>query len=182
MYHIYLADPKPAVLFKEGLDYGTFMIDFTRLIHPIAETYAYCLLPNRFHFFLRFYTLQEQVEGWYFDDKAEVEPFEPLNPQRQWDALMALWEIKNTNWVAKTPVDEVDCGRLVRYIHHQPIKNGLTEELTGWKWSSWQALISKKQTLLARPSLLNWFHSPELMIAAHDEPLDETRIGYLTGI
>lgn len=176
IYHIHLPNPKP-VLFSQESDFATFMSDYTRLIHPLVETYAYCLLPTGFHFFLRFLSLKEQVEAWYFDDEAELTPFELMEPQKRWEMLMAQGDI--ADWRAVSPVDDVDCGRVVRYIHHLPVKHGLVEEQAAWKWSSYKALVGQKRTLLARPALLHWFHSTELMISAHEEPLDESKIGYL---
>jgi putative transposase len=52
-YHIYnQGNNRENIFFKEK-NYDYFLHLFKKYIVPITETYAYCLLPNHFHFLLR---------------------------------------------------------------------------------------------------------------------------------
>jgi len=51
-YHIYNQANGSENLFKENENYRYFLQQYKKYIHPIAHTYAYCLLPNHFHFLL----------------------------------------------------------------------------------------------------------------------------------
>jgi hypothetical protein len=52
-YHIYNQGINGEPLFREERNYQYFLKLWARYIEPIAETYAYCLLSNHFHFLIR---------------------------------------------------------------------------------------------------------------------------------
>lgn len=66
--------------------------------------------------------------------------------------------------------------RLIYYIHHNPQRHEICEDFKSYKYSSYQALISKDQTLLAREDFLNFFNSREELINFHDYLYDESVI------
>lgn len=59
-YHIYNRGNNRENLFVEPRNYPYFLNLYAKHILPIAETYAYCLLPNHFHFAIRTRTEEEQ--------------------------------------------------------------------------------------------------------------------------
>ena len=61
-YHIYNRGNNLEDIFKDNENYSYFLKLYTRYIHPIAETFAYCLLPNHFHMLIRTRTPEEQTE------------------------------------------------------------------------------------------------------------------------
>ena len=52
-YHIYNRGNNGEDLFREERNYLYFLKLYEKYITPIADTYAYCLLKNHFHFFVR---------------------------------------------------------------------------------------------------------------------------------
>lgn len=52
-YHIYNRGNNRENIFIEERNYTLFMNLYSRYIPPIADTYAYCLLRNHFHFLVR---------------------------------------------------------------------------------------------------------------------------------
>ncbi|MDK2979548.1 MAG: REP-associated tyrosine transposase [Bacteroidales bacterium] len=52
-YHIYNHANGSDNLFRSDDNYRFFLKKFKQHVTPIAETYAYCLLPNHFHFLVR---------------------------------------------------------------------------------------------------------------------------------
>jgi len=52
-YHIYNHANGSENLFREDKNYAYFLQLFQKHISPIADTYAYCLMPNHFHFLLK---------------------------------------------------------------------------------------------------------------------------------
>ena len=52
-YHIYNRGNNRENLFIERRNYPYFLKLYAKHIQPVAETYAYCLLPNHFHFAIR---------------------------------------------------------------------------------------------------------------------------------
>jgi len=58
-YHIYNRGNNRENIFIEERNYILFMKQYSRYIFPVADTYAYCLLRNHFHFLVRIKTEQE---------------------------------------------------------------------------------------------------------------------------
>ena len=52
-YHIYNRGNNGETLFREQRNYLYFLKLYAKYIEPIAETYAYCLLSNHFHYLVR---------------------------------------------------------------------------------------------------------------------------------
>lgn len=52
-YHIYNRGINSTILFKENTNYEHFLKLYDLHINPIAETYAWCLMKNHFHFLVR---------------------------------------------------------------------------------------------------------------------------------
>lgn len=49
IYHIFNRGNNRETIFRETRNYPFFLQLYTKHISPIADTYAYCLLPNHFH-------------------------------------------------------------------------------------------------------------------------------------
>ena len=76
LYHIYNRGNNGENLFVQPRNFPYFLQLYAKHIQPVAETYAYCLLPNHFHFGLRTYTEAEQEA--YFHEK--IGPFSENGP------------------------------------------------------------------------------------------------------
>lgn len=61
---------------------------------------------------------------------------------------------------------------MVTYIHQNPQKHGLIDDFRDWPFSSYQALISDKQTRLSRDETLSWFKSLDGLIQYHETETD----------
>lgn len=55
-YHIYNHANGNENLFIEEENYHFFLQQWDKYISPIADTYAYCLIPNHIHFLIRIKT------------------------------------------------------------------------------------------------------------------------------
>jgi len=53
IYHIYNHANGNENLFREDENYGYFLQRYWEFIDPIAEIYAYCLMPNHFHLMVK---------------------------------------------------------------------------------------------------------------------------------
>ncbi len=63
-YHIYNRGNNRENLFVEEREYPYCLRLYGKYILPVAQTFAYCLLPNQFHFLIRTYTEEEQEAYW----------------------------------------------------------------------------------------------------------------------
>ncbi len=46
---------------------------------------------------------------------------------------------------------------IIHYIHHNPIHHGFVDDYSKWKFSSYNAMLSKEETSLNRKIVLDWF-------------------------
>jgi len=58
-YHIFNRGNNRENIFIEGRNYHYFMKLYAKYVEPVAETFAYCLLRNHFHFLVRIFTEDE---------------------------------------------------------------------------------------------------------------------------
>jgi len=86
-YHIYNCGINGENLFRREEDYIRFLDDYQKYISPIAETYAWVLMKNHFHFLVRikrniyykYSNEDEKFEKWKFDEiKWETQEIKEL--------------------------------------------------------------------------------------------------------
>src|SRR5436190_23829542 len=61
-YHIYNRGNNHENLFLEQRNYPYFLSLYAKHIEPVADSHAYCLLRNHFHFLVRIKTEQEYLQ------------------------------------------------------------------------------------------------------------------------
>ncbi|MCJ7934603.1 MAG: transposase [Chryseobacterium sp.] len=72
VYHIYSHAVGKDLIFREDENYQYFLNKLLKYIIPVADIYAYCLLPNHFHLLLRFKDVNEN------EHKYLMKPFSNL--------------------------------------------------------------------------------------------------------
>ena len=70
-YHIYNRGTNRENVFVEERNYRHFLQLYAKHIQPVAETYAYCLLKNHFHFLVR---IKEAIPTIEIDPKGFQKP------------------------------------------------------------------------------------------------------------
>jgi putative transposase len=65
------------------------------------------------------------------------------------------------NFKRKHITDKSYLLKLVHYIHHNPIEADLCENPSDWKFSSYNSILSNKETLINRNEVLLWFNDAE---------------------
>ena len=163
-YHSYNRGIDGVSLFRDTRNYGHFLGLYARYIEAVAANYAYCLLPNHFHFLVRI--------------RAGIE--RRLSPSRQFNNLFMAYAkgynkaYGRTGGLFESPFKRirVDHDRyfaaLVVYIHCNPQSHGLVRDFRGWAHSSYRATLSRIPTRLEREAVLEWFGGSDGFLAAHD--------------
>ncbi|MES2733701.1 MAG: hypothetical protein V4714_18290 [Bacteroidota bacterium] len=59
IYHVYNHGNGDDNLFRTEENYRYFLQKYAEYIHPVAATYAYCLMPNHFHLVIRIRSAEE---------------------------------------------------------------------------------------------------------------------------
>ncbi len=169
-------------LFKYEDNYRYFLTKYKLHINPIANTFAWCLLPNHFHFLIKVKSL-DSIRFYYSAVKKINFSAELLS-----DFIMERF----SNWLnsytkAFNKVNErkgslfIDYMRRVQvngdeqlsatifYIHKNPVHHGLVKKLEDWKWSSYKSFFSNRETSLQKDEVIDMFQGIEAFAAFHQQ-------------
>ncbi len=175
-YHIFNRGTNGETIFREKRNYLFFMQRYAQYIEPIADTYAYCLLRNHFHFLIRTRTPEEQAA---YHETLKVSEIRVLEPSRQFSKLFNSYAkvfnetYDRTGSLFEHPFHraEVDADayfiQLVAYIHQNPQKHGFVDDFRDWPFSSYQAILSPEPTRVQRDEVTQWFGSVEGFLDYH---------------
>jgi REP element-mobilizing transposase RayT len=185
-YHIYNRGINGEPIFREERNYPHFLKLYAQYIVPIAETYAYCLLSNHFHFLLRINETAEEQTGPVSETGPVLGP--ALNPSRQFNNFFIAYAkafnkaFQRTGGLFESPFKRkrVDSDRyftyLVAYIHHNPEKHGFVDDFRQWPYSSYRAILSAKPSQIQRVAVLEWFDGRTGFEQTHATHVDEAVI------
>jgi putative transposase len=170
LYHVYNHGNSNDNIFRTDENFHYFLIKYNQYIAPIADTFAYCLMPNHFHFAIRIKE-EMQLREIYKTKIVDPQGFENLAGlisrtfgnflnayakayNKRYDRRGSLF-LDNIN--RKKVEDESYFTHLIHYIHHNPVHHGFVRKLEDWKHSSYHSLLSEKATRLKRKAVLEWF-------------------------
>lgn len=185
MYHIYNRANGSERLFVSDENYRFFLKQFQKYIEPIAETFCYCLMPNHFHFLVRIKNQKELkivfTKGNNSKDQIGFENLSGLLSKQFSNLFNAYSKAFNKQhyrkgslfmrpFKRKVITDSNYLIKLIHYIHYNPTEAGLSETLEGWKYSSYQALVSNKRTAVNRKEVLELFDGVQNFKYCHTTP------------
>jgi hypothetical protein len=71
--------------------------------------------------------------------------------------------------------------KIVHYIHHNPVVAEFCEKPNNWKYSSFNAIVRNKNSLLKKEYVINLFEDVENFIYVHQNPPELTGINTFSG-
>ncbi|MEQ9425893.1 MAG: transposase [Cyclobacteriaceae bacterium] len=169
-YHIYNRGNNGEKLFFEEENYRFFLSKFKAYLKDHVEVYAYCLMPNHFHFFIQVreklaenantstkLTPTEKAFRDFFISYAKA-----IN--KKYNRTGSLFQYK---FKRKEIADDAYFSWLIFYIHHNPIAANLAKSTDSWPFSSYKAIISKADTSVNKAQVLEWFGGKDAFIQFH---------------
>ena len=188
-YHIDNRGNNGEALFRDERNPSYFLDLCARYVEPIAQTYAYCLLTNHFHFLVRIRDYEDLAQAFSFcrDWRTHAEAFSA----RAFSSLFSTYakafnrRYRRTGSLFEKPFQRrlVDSDgyfiSLVTYIHRNPRKRGFVEDFRDWPFSSYRAILSAGPTRVQRAAVLEWFDGREVFVNAHQTEVDEGDIAPL---
>ena len=194
VYHIYNRANGYEKIFLEDENYQFFLQQFKRYIHPFVDTYCYCLMPNHFHFLLKVKSENELFQALLkvkSNQHTDLSGFKNLTGlgddysnliSKQFSHFFNSYtkafnrrNVRKGNlfmrpFKRKMIEEESYLRKLVHYIHYNPVEAALVEFPINWKYSSYKAIISNKQTMVCREEVLAIFEDSENFIYCHQVP------------
>jgi REP element-mobilizing transposase RayT len=185
-YHIFNRGNNRENIFKEERNYAYFLKLYAYYIAPVADTFAYCLLPNHFHLLVRIKSVGE------IEETLKVsKTFRVLSPSQQFSNLFnAYTKAVNKAYQRTGSLFEHPFGRipvtsepyftqLITYIHQNPQQHGLIDDFRRWPYSSYRTLFSDKPTQLKRDIVVQWFGSPRQVAQFHQQQISQGQLAPL---
>jgi REP element-mobilizing transposase RayT len=180
-YHIYNRGIDGCDLFREPENFEYFLGLFDKYISPIADTFAWVLMKNHFHFLI-----------WVKEETSNLTGFENLSglkpPHQHFSNLFnaytkafnkrfsrhgALFE---RPFKRKLIHNETYLKQVIVYIHNNPVHHGISEHPVEYPWSSYLTCISVKPTRLHRDTVISWFDDAANFRYMHNQTLDTEMI------
>jgi len=177
MYHIWTHANGEENLFRLDENYTFFLDKYSYYISPMADTFAYCLMPNHLHLMLR-------VKG--EEDLANIKDltgFENLSGlvSKQFSNLFnsytksynKVFERRGSLFERPFKRKEIKTdsyfATLIAYIHYNPVHHGFTKRPEEWPYSSWHAYLQDQPTKIRRDEADEWFGSRPEFFRVHRE-------------
>ncbi len=186
-YHIYSHGVGNRDLFREPENYDYFLHLYDKYIEPVANTFAWVLMPNHFHVLVK---IKENIGYKYSnaDGSFDAARFNKIKwqtfnlsaceapdsvkipkPAKHFSHLFnAYAKYYNTKYGSRgtmfqrpfnrKQIDNIHyLKKLVLYIHNNPIHHGFCEHPLEYPWTSYLSCISIKPTKLQRGEVIGWF-------------------------
>jgi REP element-mobilizing transposase RayT len=179
IYHIYNHANGKENLFMNESNYLFFLKRYQYFIEPIADTFAYCLMPNHLHLMVRIKDERRlqtanklflMEKGIVPEKITEIDELDlPKFVSRIFGNLFSSYSqafnrqqnrkgsLFMPNFKRKTVDNEVYYTKLIHYIHNNPVHHQFVKNLNEWKFSSYQAFLVDKKTNILREEVLDWF-------------------------
>ncbi len=186
-YHIYNHANGFEKFFLYKNDYCNFLDKYEKYIVPIAETFAYCLMPNHFHFFVQIKpevllleTLRAVAEPLASDSPLRVDPktisyrfshFFNSYAQSYNKKYNRMGSIFKSNFQRKPVNTEKYFFKLIHYIHSNPVNHGFAKRIQDWEFSSYNILLSDEDTFINRKMVFDYYGNKENFIFVHSKPI-----------
>ncbi|MES2107504.1 MAG: transposase [Bacteroidota bacterium] len=159
-YHLYNRGNNKELIFFEDDNYNYFLNQFKKYISPFCKVYAYCLMPNHFHFFLKVTdenAFEKGIKNFFISYSKSI--------NKRYNRVGSLFQ-------GRYKVSEVDTESyyttIIIYIHQNPLRAGLVADLEEYRYSSYQAYLSTKNTMIKKDDVLAWFGGLDGFVSDHE--------------
>ena len=181
-YHIYNRGNNRGSIFFDDENYLFFLRRWRKWMLPYVDVIAYCLMPTHYHFLVRIKEIVSQAQTLEVLETSEV-----IKTAKVSDAA----EVSTTNiskamqkliisytkainkrfervgalfqgaYKAKRIESEMHLIHLCRYIHTNPVKDGLVDSVEDWLFSNYLEWIGQRDGSLVKQEFVkNHFPDP----------------------
>jgi len=165
-YHIWNRGNNRENLFYKIANYEYFLRMYAEYLDPVAETYAFCLLPNHFHLLIRTKAFSEVSPAGETPKKSNPVS---LAFQKLFTAYSQAINIQQhrTGSLFQKPFKrlEVTSTRqlvyLAHYIHTNPQNHGIIDDFRHYPWSSYNRILINRPTKLQKEAVIGWFSNKD---------------------
>lgn len=181
-YHIYNRGINSGKIFNDSKNYDFFLAKFSEYMLEVCNVYAYCLMPNHFHFLIKIKTdselevfaktylkaIENNCSGLHSIENVFSKQFgrfissytQAYNKINQRHGALLESPFKR-----KIIESEDYLRNLIIYIHRNP--EDLEMDFKDYRYSSYKSIISSSETKLKREEVITRFSDLENFIYCH---------------
>ena len=168
IYHLYNQGNQKKPLFLDTLDYYHFLKLYKKFVHQYCDLFAWCLMPNHFHFML---FLKPEGEEKIKIGSLEMSLFS--NGMRLLQSQYCQYfnnKYGTTGNLFRQKAKIKCCNEmhgdyrltLFNYIHFNPVHDGLVNSCNLWSFSSYNDYFNKRGGTLINSTLTNYYLGIEI--------------------
>lgn len=165
-YHLYNHAVGSDILFKEERNYFYFLNKYEKYFLPACDTYAYCLMPNHFHFLIKFKS-DEGAGDFSMSISKRLSDFLNSYAKSFNTAYKRSGALFRQSTPRKIVSDNQSISTLIHYIHLNPVKHGFVSTPEEWKYSSYQSFINNEPTFVDKQFVLDWLGGEKEFLKFH---------------
>ncbi|MCB0668492.1 MAG: hypothetical protein KDC80_21860 [Saprospiraceae bacterium] len=187
-YHVFNRTNNKELLFRTDENKRYFLQQYIKYVSPFVQTYAYILLPTHFHFLISINSISElkstiQDTEVSIRSKVEVEFEKSLEEElchkiisTRFSRLFTSYTLSynklykrhgnlfSRRFKRSRITNENKFGYLQFYIHRNIEKHGIDRNWEKYAWSSYNIILSEKETFLNRAYVVEYFGCREQFI------------------
>lgn len=171
-YHVYTHANGSENLFREEENFRYFLQRYQDFIPPVANTLAYCLMPNHLHLLVQIKNENSLLEALKAIKKNKFSHLFNAYSKAYNKKYKRRGSLFTRSFHRKEIQNDEQLTNAIRYIHHNPVNHGFTKHPIQWPWSSYSSLLlHTKPEWLASDWLTQWFGNLAGFEKAHELPL-----------
>lgn len=163
-YHVYNRGNNKDRLFFSTADYYFFLRKYYNYLDTYVETYAYCILPNHFHFLVR---VKEDGNGGATSVSNQFRKLFICHTMRVNSINGRKGCLMSRNFRREEVIDERYLMNVIRYIHLNPVKHGYITQNSSYLYCSFYDVLANKNPYVKRTEILNLFGGMEQFLEFH---------------
>lgn len=189
-YHIYNRGNNSEKIFFNQENYKFFLRRYNEYLSSCVETYAFCLLPNHFHFLIKVKEGNADAKKALHlgDDNAKALHLGDAKlfatPATAFHRLFTSYskainkQQKRHGSLIENPFKRIEIDtreyliNLILYIHTNPQIHGFVNDFRTYSWSSYNDILSNEPTILKRDSVLDWFDEKDNFQFCHEKKIN----------
>ncbi|MBN1639484.1 MAG: transposase [Ignavibacteriales bacterium] len=162
IYHIYNRANGNEKLFYTEANYLYFLRQYEKYLFELLDTFAFCLLPNHFHFLVDVKVndsnlISENFRKLFISYSMSIN----IQEKRKGNLFQRTFKrkiIENENYFYQA----------VYYIHSNPAHHRIVKDFRKYKYSSYRIFLSDKETKLSKNIVLEWFGGINNFVETHN--------------
>ncbi len=186
-YHIYNRGVNGELIFKSSRNFEFFLKKVEENLVPVSEVYAYCLLPNHFHFLVRIKsekewkslvkvsTLDKAERGLHAQQSIFSKQF-----SRIFNSYSQAFNKENgrhgplieSPFKRKEITSEEYLRDVIVYIHRNPQNHGLVDDFRDYEYSIYNLFLNNLQSFILQKEVMDLFEDKQNFIFSHHKEID----------